>query len=132
MIVLDANILVAAILGRYVPRVLVEAHARGVTLAVPEPQIVEAARVLIEKIELTEADARAGLASITTLVNALGREFFAGMEEDARRRLHERAQEAWPVLAAAMTSGGGVWSNDRDFFGTGVAVWSTRNMGVAT
>ena len=29
MIVLDANVLVSAAIGRYVPRVLAEAHARG-------------------------------------------------------------------------------------------------------
>ena len=57
MIVLDAHILVGAVIGRQIPRVLAAAHARGVTLAVAEAQIIEAARVLIEQIGLTEADA---------------------------------------------------------------------------
>ena len=132
MIVLDANILVAAAIGRQVPRVLAEAYARGVTLAVAEEQIIEAASVLIEKIGLAEPEAREALERITALVNPLAPEFFAAMETPARQRLHQRAQSDWPVLAAALASGGGIWTNDRDFFGIGVPVWSSRNMVYAT
>ena len=131
MIVLDANILVAAVLGRQVPRVLTAAHARGVALAVTEAQVVEAALVLIDKIGLTAVEARKGLEAITALVMPLGPEFFSGMEVQARRRLHERAQSGWPVLAAALAGEGAIWSHDRDFFGVGVPMWSSRNMAYA-
>lgn len=132
MIVLDANILVAAAIGRQVPRVLAAAHARGVTLAVAEAQVVEAAEVLIEKIGLTEGDAREALEQLATLINMLSDEFFGSAEEAARQRLHQRAQSDWPVLAAALAADGGIWSHDGDFLGTGVPVWSSRNMGYAT
>lgn len=128
MIVLDANILVSAVLGREAPRVLAAAHARGVTLAVTEPQILEAAAVLVGKLGLTQAEARRGLEAVTSLVTPLGLEFCVAMEAPARRRLHERAQGDWPVLAAALASEGGIWTHDRDFFGVGVPVWSSRNM----
>ncbi|MBP6011133.1 MAG: nucleotide-binding protein [Alphaproteobacteria bacterium] len=131
MIVLDANILVAAVLGRQVPRVLTAAHARGVALAVTEVQILEAAQVLIDKIGLTEAEARKGLEAVTALVMPLSQEFCAAMKAPARRRLHERAQSDWPVLAAALAAEGAIWSHDRDFFGVGVPVWSSRNMAYA-
>ena len=131
MIVLDANILVAAVLGRQVPRVLAAARARGVALAVTESQILEAARVLIGKIGLTEAEARRGLEAIAALVTPLAMDFCAAMETPARRRLHERAQPDWPILAAALAAEGGIWSHDRDFFGVGVPVWSSRNMAYA-
>ncbi|NOT40474.1 MAG: hypothetical protein HOP13_08280, partial [Alphaproteobacteria bacterium] len=125
------NILVAAVLGRQVPRVLAAAQARGVALAVTESQILEAARVLTGKIGLTETEARRGLEAVTSLVTPLAVEFCAAMEGQARRRLHERAQSDWPVLAAALAAGGGIWSHDRDFFGVGVPVWSSRNMAYA-
>lgn len=128
MIVLDANILVAAVLGRQVPRVLAAAHARGATLAVTEHQIVEAAEILTTKIGLTIAETRTGLEAITALVTPLGAEFCAATEAAARARLHERAQSDWPVLAAALAAAGGIWTHDRDFFGVGVPVWSSRNM----
>jgi predicted nucleic acid-binding protein len=131
VIVLDANILVAAVLGRQVPRVLAAAHARGVALAVSEAQVVEAALVLIDKIGLTAGEARKGLEAVTALVVPLAPEFFSGMEAPARRRLHERAQPDWPVLAAALAGDGAIWSHDRDFFGVGVPVWSSRTMAYA-
>jgi hypothetical protein len=108
--------------------VLAAAHARGVALAVTERQILEAAEVLIDKIGLTEAEARRGLEAVAALVTPLGAEFCAAMETPARQRLHERAQADWPVLAAALAAAGGIWSHDRDFFGVGVPVWSSRNM----
>lgn len=58
----------------------------------------------------------------------LALEFCTAMETHARRRLHERAQSDWSVLAAALAAEGGIWSHDRDFFGVGVPVWSSRNM----
>lgn len=128
MILLDANILVSAVLGERVPRVLAAAHARGVSLAVPEAQLREAAGVLVEKLGLTEDDASQSLAAMTALVTVLPIEFYAAMESAARERLHARAQSDWPVLAAALAAQGGVWSHDRDFFGVGVPVWSSRNM----
>lgn len=128
MIVLDANILVAAVIGRQVPRVLAAAQARGVALGAPEPQIAEAARILVDKIGLTSSEALKGLEGVTAIVTPLSVQFCAANEGPARVRLHQRAQPDWPVLAAALAAGGGIWSNDRDFFGVGVPVWSSRNM----
>ncbi|MEQ1864142.1 MAG: PIN domain-containing protein [Micropepsaceae bacterium] len=128
MILLDANILVSAMLGTRVPRVLAQVRARGVTLAVTAPQIVEAARVLIEKIGMQEAEAHHALAAVISLLTPIGEQVYAPMEASARRRLHDRAQSDWPLLAAALASSGAIWSEDRDFFGVGVPVWSSRNM----
>jgi len=128
MILLDANILVSAVLGEQVPRVLAAAHARGVSLAVPEAQLREAARVLVEKLGFAEDDASQSLAAMAALVTVLPMEFYAAMESAARERLHERARSDWPLLAAALALGGAIWSHDRDLFGVGVPVWSSRNM----
>lgn len=128
MIVLDANILVSAVAGKLVKRVVVDAHARAVALAAPEPQLGEAFRVLTDKVGLSTAQTRAGLTALTAIVTPLAPEFYAPMEAAARRRLHARAQSDWPVLAAALAADGGIWSHDRDLFGVGVPVWSSRNM----
>jgi predicted nucleic acid-binding protein len=34
----------------------------------------------------------------------------------------------WPTLALAMTLECGIWTQDYDFFGTGIATWSTENI----
>lgn len=132
MIVLDANILVSAVIGRSVPRVLAAVRARGVALGVAEAQFVEAWRTLNEKIGLSAEEARRSLGDVTALLEPLTPELYGPMEQLARQRLHERGQSDWPVLAAALATGGGIWSHDRDFFGVGVPVWSSRNMQYAT
>jgi predicted nucleic acid-binding protein len=131
VIVLDANILVSAVAGKRTKRVLAEAVQRGVTLAATESQFLEAARVLVEKIGAPPADARLGLNALMAVVTPLAAESFVSMETAARRRLHARAQPDWPVLAAALACDGGIWSEDRDFFGVGAPVWSSRNMAYA-
>lgn len=128
MIVLDANILVSAVLGQQTRRVLARAVDGGVALSVPEPQLVEAARVLIDKIGLSAEETAEALDAVTNSVRPLALEFYTGRESAARARLHLRGQPDWPVLAAALAADGGVWSHDRDFFGVGVPLWSTRNI----
>jgi predicted nucleic acid-binding protein len=128
VILLDANILVSAIMGVQTKRVLAAAIGQGLTLGVTEPQILESARVLTEKLGLTHEEAQLALEALTAVVVPVGAEFYGAKEEAARQRLHRRAQSDWPVLAAALTIDGGVWTHDRDFFGTGVPVWSSRNL----
>jgi predicted nucleic acid-binding protein len=132
VIVLDANILVSAIIGVQTKRVLEAAIERGVTLGIPAPQILESSRVLIDKLGVAVEKAQVGLEAVTAIVTPLGREFYGAKEDAARQRLHQRAQPDWPVLAAALTIDGGIWTHDRDFFGTGVPVWSSRNLRYAT
>ena len=36
-----------------------------------------------------------------------------------------RDADDWPVLACAMCLGGPIWTEDADFFGTGIATWTT-------
>jgi len=128
VIVLDANILVSAVLGKQVKRALRAAIERGVGFGVPKPQVIEAEAVLREEIGLTHDEAVEHLRVILRLIQLLDEEFYASAETAARERLHARGQSDWPVLAAALAAGGGVWSHDKDFFGVGAPVWSTRNL----
>jgi predicted nucleic acid-binding protein len=128
LIVLDANVVVSAVAGTYTRAELGRAVAAGVELAIPEPQILEALRVLTVKIGLADADAEDALADLTDDVRILDQIVYEDYEAVARAHLHGRGQRDWPVLAAALAIGGGIWSNDRDFFGVGVPVWSTRNI----
>lgn len=131
MIVLDANIVVSAILGPYTRAVLNAAHDRGVRMGATAPQIFEAAHVLIAKLSMPAEEVKRLLEAVLHGVELVAEPAFAAFEGVARERLHARDQSDWPVLAAAMAFGAGVWSHDRDFFGVGVPVWSTRNMAFA-
>jgi predicted nucleic acid-binding protein len=128
LIVLDANIIVSAIVGKYARRQMSHLVDAGADLAAPAPQFSEALDVLTGKLGATLAEAVAALEQLLQVIRLLEPAAYAMMETSARARLQDRGQRDWPVLAAAMTFDAGVWSNDRDFFGVGIAVWSTRNV----
>ena len=131
MIVLDANIVVSYVLGRGTSIALHDALRRGLRLVVPLAQVSEAYRALVDKLGIPSLEADGFVEAMTRMVEVLGPETYRGEEARARERLHSRAQPDWPVLAAALAYEGGIWSHDRDFFGVGVPVWSTRNIAFA-
>jgi hypothetical protein len=50
---------------------------------------------------------------------------YAPFEAEARRRLIRRDEEDWPYVALALSMNCPIWTEDRDFFGSGVATWTT-------
>jgi predicted nucleic acid-binding protein len=52
-------------------------------------------------------------------------ETYARFERLARQRLARRDEDDWPILAAALALGCSIWTEDSDFFGCGVATWTT-------
>ena len=36
----------------------------------------------------------------------------------------------WPILAVALLLNCPIWTEDQDFFGVGVATWTTANIGL--
>lgn len=122
-IVVDANIMASALLGRSFP-LLTDIASRAYLVA-PVAQFVEVRKVLArEAID----DPEFGIARLAEVVDSLEPDLFSPFEERARERLGPRGQPDWPVLAAALALGGTIWSRDPDLFGTGVGVWSTRNI----
>jgi predicted nucleic acid-binding protein len=55
-------------------------------------------------------------------------EIYAAFESEARLRLRGRDEDDWPVLATALGLACGVWTEDADFFGTGIAIWTTSRI----
>ena len=52
-------------------------------------------------------------------------EAYSEFEAEARERLGQRDPEDWPMLAAALALGCPIWTEDTDFFGCGVATWTS-------
>src|SRR5579872_2737319 len=52
----------------------------------------------------------------------------AELEVEAKRRIAARDPDDWPVIALAIAINAPVWTEDPDFFGSGVATWTTRNV----
>ena len=65
------------------------------------------------------------LRALSQLVELIGSEVFSEFEAEARERLGGRDPDDWPILAAALALGCPVWTEETDFFGCGVATWTT-------
>ena len=52
-------------------------------------------------------------------------EAYSGLEAIARERLARRDEDDWPILAAALALRCPIWTEDTDFFGCGVATWTS-------
>jgi predicted nucleic acid-binding protein len=131
MIVLDANILVRAILGRRVRQMLETYAAKGVRFFSPDVAFPGAAKYLpqlLRKRGHSVDNLTKSLEYLRTLVELVTPELYAVLEKEARQRLRGRDANDWPVLAAALALSCGVWTEDADFFGTEIAVWTTSRI----
>jgi|SRR5690348_1302815 predicted nucleic acid-binding protein len=127
MLVLDANILIRAVLGSQVLSLMRE-YAPRVQFAVPDTAIREARERLPEIMErrnIPAASALSMLDLITGLVQTIEVETYGPFETLARQRIDRRDEDDWPVLAPAMALRCPIWTEDNDFFGCGVATWTT-------
>jgi predicted nucleic acid-binding protein len=61
-------------------------------------------------------------------VDLIGAEVYGAFETEARERLGPRDPEDWPILASALALGCPIWTEDTDFFGCGVATWTSNRV----
>ena len=129
-LVIDANILVRAVLGRRV-REIIETYAEQASFFVPEVAYAEAEEHLPALVVKRGGDpdkALRFLRSLRGLVDLIGSEVYSDFESTARERLGDRDPEDWPILAAALAIGCPIWTEDTDFFGCGVPTWTTSRV----
>jgi len=125
-LIVDANILVRAVLGRRVRDVI--EGAGNVSFFVPETAFVEAEEHVAALAIKRGGDPEIALAflhSMSHVVELIGCEVYGQFEVEARERLDKRDPDDWPILASALALGCPIWTEDADFFGCGVATWTT-------
>lgn len=77
--------------------------------------------------QLTERLATACFAAVEGNVVILDDAIYSALEDEGRARsLRDPAD--WPVVASALALSAGIWTNDNDFLGTGVATWTTPTL----
>jgi predicted nucleic acid-binding protein len=106
-LVIDANILVRAVLGERV-RAVIGAHADDVSFFVPEVAYAEAEEHLVTLVVKRGGDPEKALSllrSLRSLVVIIGSEVYGELEAEALERLGARAPEDWPILASALALG---------------------------
>lgn len=129
-IVLDANILIRAVLGRRV-REIILTYAQTVAFFAPDIAFVDARKYLPAisiKRGLDPTAVLAVLECLAALVQQLESSVYRGAQAQALQRIGKRDADDWPVLASAMTLGCPVWTEDVDFFGTGIPTWTTNRV----
>lgn len=127
MLVLDANILIRAVLGTRV-HLLLRKYAGRVEFFAPDSALQEAREqlpLILERRGIPVSPALEALDSLSKLVQIIAPEVYAPIEALARQRLARRDEDDWPVLASALVLGHPIWTEDTDFFGCGVATWTT-------
>lgn len=129
-LVLDANILIRAVLGQRVRRIL-ENHADSISFFVPETAYAEAEEHLAALVVKRGGDPSKAvrlLRSMAALGTVVHRDLYEDFEAEARKRLAARDPEDWPILAAALALDCPIWTEDTDFFGCGVATWTSASI----
>ena len=71
------------------------------------------------------AELSLGLDAVRILVEEVPAEATAPMRAEALRRIGRRDPDDWPIIAAALALGCPIWTEDKDFFGAGVATWTS-------
>ena len=64
------------------------------------------------------------LRTLETCVHIIPAEAYAPFETTARARIPTDPND-WPSVALALALETGIWTEDRDFFGSGLATWRT-------
>jgi predicted nucleic acid-binding protein len=126
-LVLDANILIRGVLGTRVRSLLClyGASVRFVAPAIVFEEAREHLPPILSRRNIPVAEGFAVLDSLAEIVQVVNLEAYCAFEQAARQRLAGRDVEDWPVLAAAMALQCPIWTEDTDFFGAGIATWTT-------
>jgi predicted nucleic acid-binding protein len=131
-LVVDANILLSAVFGVRV-RALLHEYADTIGFYTPDVCFEEAQKhipaISLQK-KVNPLAAFEFLERMNRLVEPVSINLYEEHEATARRRIAARDIKDWPVVATALLFQCSIWTEDQDFFGTGVATWTTNNMEV--
>nr|WP_255443797.1 PIN domain-containing protein [Tessaracoccus sp. MC1679] len=125
--VLDANILIRLVLGRRVRELVLE-HADDVAFFAPAVCYDDARKYLPGLLVARRVDpgpAVEVLNGFEAIVRAVEEPVYSSARAEALARIELRDAQDWPVLATALVLALPVWTEDQDFFGTGVPTWTT-------
>jgi predicted nucleic acid-binding protein len=126
-IVIDANILIRAVLGKKV-RELIQNHSTRILFFTPDTCYEDAIKylpILFEKRKLPPDEALDLLAELKCLIQIVDISLYSLYEQEAKNRIAMRDLNDWSVVAVALMLDCPIWTEDNDFFGTGVATWTS-------
>lgn len=126
-LVLDANILLRAVFGRRVRQIL-EAYEDEARFYTPDLCFQDAQRYIPVISNERGFDVDLGMSvlhQVGRVVEQVDRSLYEEHQSAARERISLRDPDDWPVVATALLFDLPIWTEDQDFFGSGVATWTT-------
>ena len=110
---------------------LLEKYEDSVTFYTPDVCFEEARSYIPDVAKRKGTDPSIGLAvleELGRLITIVDRSLYQDCEALARERVGRRDLDDWPLVAASLTLGLEVWTEDHDFFGIGIPVWATEHV----
>ncbi len=130
-VVLDANILLRGVFGIRV-RDLLTSYYETVVFYTPEVCVEEALKYIPPIAQRKRLDPDVSKANLTQLLdsclNIVECNLYEEFEQRARARIASRDADDWPVVATALLLEAPIWTEDRDFFGSGIATWTSAKI----
>lgn len=65
------------------------------------------------------------LAQMGRIVEQVDRSLYEEYQQTARGRIALRDPDDWPIVATALLLNFPIWTEDQDFFGSGIATWTS-------
>ena len=127
VLVLDANILIRAVLGKRVRELLLKYHD-SVTFFTPDVCLADAKKylpVIFEKRQMAPGLALEVLSQLESFLQLADVSIYNEHASEAKQRIKARDFQDWPVVATALALNCPLWTEDQDFFGSGLSVWTT-------
>jgi len=85
---------------------------------------------IAQRQRVSMAAAHEFLEGFALIVAEVDQSLYSAHEPAARSRIASRDITDWPIVATALLLDCPIWTEDRDFFGSGVATWTTQNVGL--
>jgi predicted nucleic acid-binding protein len=129
-LVIDANILLRGVLGIRVRKIL-EEYGNATDFYAPDVCFGDARRLVSELAGERGFDPVPALLlmdKFAQVVESVDSFVYSAYEVTAMSRIAARDPDDWPIVATALMLSCPVWTEDQDFFGSGVATWTTANI----
>jgi predicted nucleic acid-binding protein len=97
----------------------------------PKSRYDDARRYLPALLEKRAVDAAAVaqalllLEHLETIVHPVAEDTYTTFQATAMARIAARDEDDWPIVATALALDCPIWTEDQDFFGTGVPTWTS-------
>ena len=132
-LVLDANILISAVVGNKIHKIISQSEGEFDFLTAEEA--FSDAKQYVPKIISKRGGDNLAIEAATTKLELLEKFIqtvpvsdFVAFEDVARKVMKTRDEDDWLYLALALHFDCPIWTEDKDFFGCGVAIWTTNRI----